>query len=829
MKSELKSCLAMLVLIVFVLNFNLTSISSIYVTEIDDTNGLQLNEKYNPYNEQDLNLYSTLEESSTSDIEQTITSARTGTQKFAVICVKFKDIPDTRWEVAGIGGLMSYTNLFWQNASYNQIDISWQIEGWYTLSKDKADYGKLTDAFGEIILEAVQLADNDIDFVQFNHILVWINSRFSGISSLGPSTVFPWISNSKAFSITMVGENDPDTVPQVWGRVAHEMGHAFGLGHTHGDGESAETKYYASINSLMAGGYPSALNVYSQLFDSKSGWFDTENNELTVTTGTAMNYTLYPRYLDTIGILQALKVKVSDDYYYRIEVVRKHDEDKWNPYEGVLIYEVDKGAPNSDECTDMDSTPGSTNPDYYDCLWQVGDKFEDTDHNIVIEIKEEIGQNYKIFVQNIGTTKVDLSIADWGSPPGNTPPYESEDIWIDSPVNGFGKLRYHDENNNPIGNGDEPLVNHENRLYAMVHNIGSADAVNFDVAFFTNYPMSGGDDEVWTLIGTKTVELLPHGESLAIFVPWTPEMNILAGNDFTFKYHSCIKVYIFEDEFEVTEGNNEAQENINYFEVIGEGSANLPGKSISNFFQPITTTVKVKNPYSTTKEIYIGMNDLNENWNVSGEGLYQWHTFTAGQTKSFEITIAPGDVIRFTEKIMPSLYIGVIQSEDEDIEGFYPGSHMISLPSLTIGAIAMYRSELELDGAVRSGNIDLFGDVLYIDTVPVDDQPLAADRNIMIEITNTDTDTTEFYVAPYNADGSFEYQYSVTTPGNYSVTAYFAGTGVIAKSYSVTLLIDTISGEVSTSKPGVFIPGFEVITLLVSIFSIVIKRKNQRK
>lgn len=818
-------------LMIFSILFGSFATSGVILTHETKSNASMLTDEQLLYNDKvDEKPYEILDSQNYHDEKATIDSARTGTQKFAIICVQFADIPATRWTPAAIGGLMSSTNLFWQDASYNMIDIDWDIVGWYTLSKDKVDYMNITDHFYEIVLEAIDLSDNDIDFTEYDHIMVFINIWFCGCSTVGNTAFLPEITNTKSYSLTLVGENDPSPTWAVWGRIVHEMGHAFGLGHTHGDGKSDETKYYASDYSLMAFGYPSALNTYSQLFDERSGWFDTTTNEIVIDPGTANNYTLYPRHLDTSGITQCLKVVVTEDYYYRVETIRIQGEDSWLVGEGVLIYEVDIGAPNNDECTDMDSTPGSTNPDYKDCLWQVGDKFEDPEYNIVIEIKEEIGDSFKVFVQNMAAGQVDLAISDWGSPPGVTPPYESEDIWIDSPINGFGNLRYHDEFNNPIGNGDEPLINHVNRLYAMVHNIGDADVVEFKVYFYENYPLGAGDDNTWVLIDIVTVDLLPQGQSLACHVDWTPEVDITAGVDFTFKYHSCVKVIIIPDEFEVTDGNNQAQENISFFEVTADDTAaNL--KLPSTFFEPVTTTVKVKNPYPETKELYVGMVNIDGNWNATADGLYEWHTFTAHETKEFEITITPNDAIRFTNTAQPSLYVGVIQSEEEEINGVLPGSHMITLPSLTLKYIAMYRSELELDASIRTNNIELFGTLIFTDEVPVNDQPIADDRNLLFEITNTDTDITEYYVVTFNADGSFDYQYPITLQGNYSITAYFGGTNVVAKSYSITLLVDTISGEIGTSSPNGFIPGFEflIAVTVLSISTAIIKLKRRKE
>ncbi|NHJ85558.1 MAG: hypothetical protein FK734_08855, partial [Asgard group archaeon] len=423
-----------------------------------------------------------------NDFFTTTVEPRTGTQRFAVICMQFKDIATTRFTTAGIGGLMATLNIFWQNVSYGMIDISYQVSGWYTLSKNKADYGDLDDAFYEIVGEAIESSEGEYDWDQFDGLLIWINTKFHGLSTVGKTHSFPDLIGNTKYSVTMVGENPADSVPKVWGRVAHEMGHAFGLRHTHGDGNDESDQYYASYYSLMARGYPSGLNVYSQLFDKKSGWFNTDTNQIVVNPGDAGNYTVYPRHLDTLGITQALQIKITDSYYYRVEVIQKTGEDGWVPFEGVLIYRVGEGMYKNDQCLDQDDSYNSTVPDYYDCLWEVGGYFDDDKNDIYIRIIEKIGNNYKIEVLNYASGFVDLKLAYWGSPEGNTPPYESQDIWIDSPINGWGNLRYHDANNNPIGNGDEPWADHENKSYAMVHNSGDADAVNFEVSFYNNYP-----------------------------------------------------------------------------------------------------------------------------------------------------------------------------------------------------------------------------------------------------------------------------------------------------------------------------------------------------
>ncbi|MFW9885991.1 MAG: M12 family metallo-peptidase, partial [Candidatus Thorarchaeota archaeon] len=233
--------------------------------------------------------------------------ARTGAQSFAVICVHFHDLPppaNTRWTRAEIEDIMSTINDLWYNISYGKITISYQVEGWYDLGNNRAAYpNNLKDNWRGIVQEAVNLADDDINFWNFDYVLVWINQALGapdngfwrGVSSVGsnvlitmddsPIPFFPF----KVVGASLVGENPIESESTIWGRTAHEMGHAFGLQHTH--------ENYNSDYSLMARAYPSDLNVYSQLVGGTE-WFPTSSNEMIVEQGDQGSWVLRPRSID---------------------------------------------------------------------------------------------------------------------------------------------------------------------------------------------------------------------------------------------------------------------------------------------------------------------------------------------------------------------------------------------------------------------------------------------------------------------------------------------------------------------------------------------------
>src|SRR5260370_38121597 len=110
----------------------------------------------------------------------------------------------------------------------------------------------------------------------------------------------------------------------------------------------------------------------------------------------------------------------------------------------------------------------------------------------IIISKKFDADNYQVTVRyGDNANKPDVGIASWLQPPGNT--YETTDIWVDSPVNGFGTFRYGTWSDLmggtvPTGNGDDPAGGQVNRLDARVRNYGTMPAANVVVHFDTTDP-----------------------------------------------------------------------------------------------------------------------------------------------------------------------------------------------------------------------------------------------------------------------------------------------------------------------------------------------------
>ncbi|MHA1556165.1 MAG: hypothetical protein ACTSPM_04440 [Candidatus Heimdallarchaeota archaeon] len=769
-------------------------------------------------------------------------AARTGAQSFVVLLVHFSDYVTPRWSQAEHEDIMQTIDDYWVNASNGLMSIDWAVEGWYDLGNNLAHYAHLDAGaldldvnWHTIATEAVALADGDVDFAAYDNIIIMLsNVWWRGVSTLGTKVAINTADGNFNREATLVSERDGDTEQAVWGRVAHEMGHCFLLQHTHGN---SAAKNYASYYSLMARAYPSACNIYTMLIDDYAGWFDAPTNQEVIAAGQSLMFHVRPRHLDTTLDVQSLKIPFSATKYYRVEVIEQKSEDAWLPDEGVLIYLVDEGDPTNDQCTDEDSTPGSDPNaviDLLDCLYDVGQTFTDATNDITISIDQFSFDGYDISVTNDAGGSIDLMINEWGDPPGSPGPWESIDIYVDNPVNGWGWYRYNDGNgHNPVGNGDDPLLNHENRLYAKIHNIGDTDASSVTVKFYENTPIGAGASGTWNLIDTLTGIYVNKLSTLEVFVPWTPTYAVSPTDTGVLDMHSCVKVVIDTHPLEDTSGNNDAQENIDFFEVA-PGSP-MPGKMYAEAtYGSVSKDFTIVNPWKETKEIHINVLGVTGDWTVTGNGIGEFHTFASNEAKVFSIQITPGPDARVTESVQADLVASTnVMYENEN--GTFDGDmHLTPFGGVSFSATIMYRSSLNIDATIRDENHFLIkGELDFLDDIPQQSLPEAdGDRMVYLLVEEVDTgvitDTT-VVVDPY---GDFQLEVS-GKPGLFAINAYYAGTGIITCSASVTLMVDLNASTVwtSTTTIGGFIPGFTFIITLSGIIPIcvivIVKRKRK--
>lgn len=302
-------------------------------------------------------------------------------------------------------------------------------------------------------------------------------------------------------------------------------------------------------------------------------------------------------------ICYAAVVQLATNHFIVVEA--RQDHDLVNPRKfdelikladpvgkGIIIYDVRKNI------QDMVNGPNVmrrsiillSNPTNE--AMNVGDPvYSDNSLGLKIQVLNEISSgDQKLF-------KVQI---DWGraNPPAGqsfnayiTPwdaHYQSPDIWVDSPLNGYGNYEYsNNEYSNPDGPGDKVAVREANKLYATIRNSGPEEITKAIVHFWAADPPGIGDRGDWQRLDPvdHPVELgpIPSGGCVIAHTTWTP---IGSG-------HTCIKVEVEPISGETSFTDNMAQENFSVFEVAS--SSPYPD---FNFTFMLFNSFKKKTQYS---------------------------------------------------------------------------------------------------------------------------------------------------------------------------------------------------------------------------------------
>jgi hypothetical protein len=543
-----------------------------------------------------------------------------GAQGVVVLRVYFQDYAaNTRYTRTEVEGMFDQLDTLWQNISYGAMSINYQVSELFQLPDNRSAYiddGGTPDTcaedsagdlscgakFSKVLTDAIANAPGGLSWTGIQAVMVVMAETSASQFHRGQGAGSCNLPMGPGGDIANVGcaifsENPSETDLQVWGRWAHEIGHAFQ------QGGPAHPSNYNSEFELMDSNYPGQSGVYEKQDDvAFPGWLPTTKYETFTPScavgppsctglggGTALLWAMEYDPGDKPNI-QAAKAFITDNLYYLISVRRRVNGDELNgqfqggppgsngiPDEGVLIERVEEGA--SQVVTVMG------NPTRND-LWQEGDIYSSLADGIQIGVALKVDEdNYEVRISydQEASMQPDVMLYPWTSPPGNT--WETTDIWIDSPVNGYNTYRYGtwnalDGNPVPRGNGDNPAIGLVNRLYARVRNVGGAPASNVVVHFEIHDPPGLGiaGDTGWVLLGTVTPAEFPDlttinpGEFVDVFIEWIPDIPPPAGGleGETFAFHTCLRVRLDPVAGETVLGNQDGdreQENIFYFAV----------------------------------------------------------------------------------------------------------------------------------------------------------------------------------------------------------------------------------------------------------------------
>lgn len=532
-------------------------------------------------------------------------------QRVLVICVKYSDVATTRRPNANdwVTLLTNETNTFYNRATFNQTNFNFQTtaggpaDGWHSLGYPGADYG-----FFKTGQDAINLADPFVDFSQYNRVLVITNWQGFGGQGGGP---WGWAVNEgveymengagkRLMTLAIVNEwlansfgNPFDEAGSV---AAHEIGHQLGLP-TH----YADVRFFPGVTRDVVS--PWDIMGYSPTLNHFVGWAKGERNWVPAArvqavgppVGSNIDTTITLRPLETnTGGTQLIKIPFTTAgpfSGYVIENRRQINGDERLPSQGVLVSLVDE-SPNTilkEIVMDDPASPG----DMSQAPLDVGGVFGDAGRNLTVTVLSRSGDNYSVRVQYQlpAAARPDPMIIPWGAPP-----WETADIWIDSEKNGFGTYRYTDGAGNPTGNGDDAWVNHSNRVNVRLRNIGPGTATNVRVQVFVNSPPGMGDaGPNWDYLGTIIIPSISAGGTAQDFVNWTPSVGA----------HTCIKAVIDNTPGELSTSNNAAQENVSAFDT----SAGSP-------YQPVGLAINVFNPFPHKTPVHMSVRDVPKGWAV---------------------------------------------------------------------------------------------------------------------------------------------------------------------------------------------------------------------
>lgn len=546
--------------------------------------------------------------------------AITGGVNLVVLRVTFSDFgTGTRFTTAQIqNNFNSVAQLWGTDSAYGNLTLNFQFAGPYqvastsgTYLNDQGGQSSTTAAIQTLVNDAVAASPQTITWSGVYGVVVLFGDTrasgfYRGITLPSTMSISPPAGGTFNVHASIVGESPSEGVARTWGRWAHEIGHQM----QNNPGNPWHPSNYNSDFEEMDREYPAQTGVFfKQQGKAFPDWLPAAKYKtVSPPTGGSVGLLVEERPPATDPDFQAVKASLTfggSSIYYLISARRRILGDDLAapsgiPDEGVLIERVVEGGnPSLNDCP----APQTACPRWVevrgngnaDTLWHAGDTYRSNADGIFITVRSKPdADHYSVDVAYADKAgQPDVGIKPWLEPPGNS--YETTDIWVDSPVNGYGTYRYATWSDLsggtvPRGNGDDPAVGLVNRLYARVRNFGTSPVANAVVHFDVTNPLGLGinGSNGFTQLGTVTsaqfpaLASIPAGGSADVYIDWTPNVQltpaqIQAGH---FAFHSCVRVRIDQAAGETFTGNQDGdgeQENIDYFDAGSAASPGAPG------------------------------------------------------------------------------------------------------------------------------------------------------------------------------------------------------------------------------------------------------------
>jgi M6 family metalloprotease-like protein len=340
-----------------------------------------------------------------------------GEQRTLAILVEFTDVKHSHSENEIHQLIFVTMREYWEEVSYGKITVVGKTLGWYSLRDSMAHYGSDShhttddpDGDGEtdswwLIRDAVKLVDDSVNFREYDHLMIvhaGIGQESSSKTSNNIWSVFYSelsISTNDGVEVTsgvIVPEAESSGgFKSALGVAAHEFAHSLGLAdlymYTHRNVETLDDWSLMDHGEWLGsppGSCPAHLEAWGRMM---LGW-------ITPQVMQPLGQMLYLSPLeDKAGTIKVVKIPLTDETYYLIEVRRKVGFDSCLPSEGVLITRIDEGRRSGEGIIRvMDANPHTV--ELGDAAFQVGQNFEDNENRVYVRIHSRDGWIHQIIL-----------------------------------------------------------------------------------------------------------------------------------------------------------------------------------------------------------------------------------------------------------------------------------------------------------------------------------------------------------------------------------------------------------------------------------------------